>query len=154
MFYQAIDSLLAKKIESPLVITADQVFLLMSQLNQQSTLYKQTRGVHNAALATPDEILLFRADIGRHNAVDMIYGKCFLENIPLEDKIFLTTGRITSEVLLKTAKMRIPILVSRNVATHHTLTLAQNIGMTVIGDVRGKKFVVYTHPEKVGGVKA
>jgi len=152
IFYHAIDSLLTKKIESSLIITADQIFLLMSQLNQQSTLYKQTRGVHNAALATlPGGILLFRADIGRHNAVDMICGKCFLDDIPLEDTILLTTGRITSEIFLKAAKMRIPFLISRNVATHHALILAQDIGMTVIGDVRGKKFVVYTHPERVAG---
>jgi len=149
IFYHAVDSFLTRKIKSSRIITADQIFLLMSQLNQQSTLYKKTRGVHNAALATPEKILLFRADIGRHNAVDMIYGKCFMENISLEDKILLTTGRITSEILLKAAKMRIPFLVSRNVATHHALTLAREIGMTVIGDVRGKKFFVYTHPERI-----
>lgn len=149
MFYHAIDSLLTHKIESSLKITADQIFLLMSELTQQSTLYKNTRGVHNVALATTEEILLFRADIGRHNAVDMIYGKCFLENIPLEDKILLTTGRITSEVLLKVAKMRIPFLISRHVATHHAFTLARDIGITVIGDVRGGKFIVYTHSERV-----
>ncbi|MFH0811542.1 MAG: formate dehydrogenase accessory sulfurtransferase FdhD [Pseudomonadota bacterium] len=149
IFYQAIDSLLTQKIESPLILTADKIFLLMSQLNQQATLYKKTRGVHNAALATPETIVLFRSDIGRHNAVDMICGTCFLDNIPLEDKILLTTGRITSEVLLKAAKMRTPFLISPNVATHHAITLAQDIGITLIGDVRGNKLIVYTHPERV-----
>jgi len=149
MFYHAIDSLLTHKIESSLRITPDQIFFLMGQLTQRSTLYKLSRGVHNAALATPEGILLFRADIGRHNAVDMICGKCFLENIPLEDKILLTTGRITSEILLKTAKMRIPFLVSRNVATHHALNLARDLGITVSGDVRGNKLVVYTHIERI-----
>lgn len=149
MFYYAIDSLLTQKIESSLSIASDQIFFLMSQLNEHSTLYKNTRGVHNAALANKDEIIFFRADIGRHNAVDMIYGECFLHDIPLEDKILFTTGRITSEVLLKTAKMRIPILVSRNVATHYALILAQNLGITVVGDARGMKLVVYTHPERI-----
>ncbi len=149
MFYHAIDSLLTQKIESCLKITADQIFLLMSQLTQQSTLYKQTRGVHNAALAFPEGILFFRADIGRHNAVDMIHGKCFLDNIPLKDKILFTTGRITSEILLKTAKMKIPFLISRNVATEQAITLAKACGITVVGDVRGGKFTVYAHPERV-----
>jgi len=149
IFYHAIDSLLTKKIESSLVINAEQIFFLMSNVNKNSSLYKKSRGVHNTALATPNEILLFRTDIGRHNAVDMIYGKCFLDGIPLEDKVLLTTGRITSEVLLKTGKMRVPFLISRNVATQHAITLAQDIGITVVGDVRGNKFIVYTHPERV-----
>jgi len=149
IFYHAIDALLTRKIKSSLFITADQIFFLMSHVNQKSSLYKKSRGVHNTALATPEEILLFRTDIGRHNAVDMIYGKCFLDGFTLEDKILLTTGRITSEVLLKAGKMRVPFLISRNVATQQALTLAQDIGITVIGDVRGKKFIVYTHPERV-----
>jgi len=149
MFYQAIDSLLTTKIKFPLTITSEQVCLVMSQLNQRSSLYKETRGVHNVALATPDSILLFRSDIGRHNAVDMICGECFLENIPLEDKLLLTTGRITSEILLKAARMKTPFIISRNVATYHSITLGQAMGITLIGDMRGDKFTVYTHPERV-----
>jgi len=149
IFYYAIDALLSQKIESSLKITAEQIFLLSSQLTRQSILYQQTRGVHNAALASPEGILLFRADIGRHNAVDMIHGKCFLDNISLNDKILFTTGRITSEILLKTAKMKIPFFISRNVATHHAITLAQDLGITVVGDVRGGKLVVYTHQERI-----
>jgi FdhD protein len=149
MFYQAIDSLLTATIKSPLTITPEQVCLVMSQLNQRSGLYKETRGVHNVALATPDSILLFRSDIGRHNAVDMICGECFLENIPLEDKLLLTTGRITSEILLKAARMKTPFIISRNVATYHSITLGQAMGITLIGDMRGDKFTVYTHPERV-----
>ncbi|MBN2467841.1 MAG: formate dehydrogenase accessory sulfurtransferase FdhD [Deltaproteobacteria bacterium] len=151
IFYHAIDSLLTHRIESPLSVASDQIFLLMSRINAQSVLYKKSRGVHNTALATLEEVILFESDIGRHNAVDMIYGTCVLELIPLEDKILLTTGRVTSEVLLKAGKMRVPILVSRNVATQHALTLAHDIGITVIGDVRGNKFVVYTHPERIKG---
>ena len=150
MFYHAIDSLLNAKIESSLTVTSDQIFLLMSQFSRESTLYKYTRGVHNAALATPHSILFSRSDIGRHNAVDMIGGECLLKNIPLDDRLLLTTGRITSEVLLKTARMRMPFLISRNVATYHSITLGERLGITLIGDVRGNKFAVYTHPERVG----
>jgi FdhD protein len=149
MFYYAIDSLLNTKIESSLIITSDQVFSLMSQFNRESILYKYTRGVHNAALATPSRILFSRADIGRHNAVDMIGGECLLNDIPLSDKLLLTTGRITSELLLKAARMGIPFIISRNVATYHSITLAQKLGITLIGDVRGNKFFVYTYPGRV-----
>jgi FdhD protein len=149
MFYQAIDSLLTAKIRSSLTVTSEQVCQLMSQLSRRSSLYKETRGVHNVALATPESILLFRSDIGRHNAVDMICGECFLENIPLEDKLLLTTGRITSEILLKAARMRTPFVISRNVATFHSITVGQDIGITLIGDMRGDKFTVYAHPERV-----
>ena len=149
MFYQAIGSLLNATIESPLSVTSDQVFTLMSQFNRESTLYRSTRGVHNAALATPGSILFFRSDIGRHNAVDMICGECFLKNIPMDDKLLLTTGRITSEILLKAARMRTPFLISRNVATYHSIILGQRLGITLIGDVRGTKFFSYTHLERV-----
>jgi FdhD protein len=149
IFYHVIDSLLAEKITSSLQVTPEQVLSLMSQVNLRSTLYRASRGVHNAALATPEEILLYRNDIGRHNAVDMIHGNCFINEVPLTDKILLTTGRITSEILLKTAKMKIPILISRNVATHHSINLAIDLGITLIGDVRGRNLTVYTHPERV-----
>jgi FdhD protein len=143
------DTLIDHKVESSLTLNSEQVFFLMSQLTQQSDLYRKTRGVHNAALASHEGIMFFRSDIGRHNAVDMICGNSFLENVSLEDKILLTTGRISSEILLKVAKIRIPILISRNVATYHAIALAQSIGITLVGDVRGTKFVVYSHPERV-----
>lgn len=149
IFYHVIDSLLAEKNTSSLRVTPQQVLALMSEVNRRSALYRASRGVHNAALATPEAVLLYRNDIGRHNAVDMIHGNCFLNEVPLTDKILLTTGRITSEILLKTAKMKIPILVSRNVATHHSINLGNDLGITLIGDVRGRNLIVYTHPERV-----
>lgn len=150
VFYPT-DVLMDPKIESSLTLNSDQVFSLMSQLTQRSELYRKTRGVHNAALATQDQMLFFRSDIGRHNAVDMICGSCFLEGVSLEDKVLLTTGRISSEILLKVAEIRIPILISRNVATYHAIALAQSMGITIVGDVRGTKFVVYSRPERVSG---
>jgi FdhD protein len=150
VFYPT-DALMDRKVESSLTLNSDQIFSLMSQLTGQSELYRKTRGVHNAVLATQEKTLFFRADIGRHNAVDMICGSCFLEGISLEDKILVTTGRISSEILLKVAEIRIPILISRNVATYHAIALAQSIGITLVGDVRGTKFVVYSHPERIRG---
>jgi FdhD protein len=148
-FYNALDTLVMSKIDSTLAISTDQIFHLMHRLVEASELYKITGGTHNSALATVEDLVIFRTDIGRHNAVDKIYGECFLSNIGLEDKILITTGRITSEILIKTGRMGIPILISRSAATSLSISLAEQIGVTLIGYVRGKNLVVYTGRERV-----
>jgi len=151
-FYNALDSLIMEKIDSPLIINTDQVFQLMHRLGEASELYKMTGGTHNSALATVNDLVLFRTDIGRHNAVDKIYGESFLKNIFLEDKILVTTGRMTSEILIKTARMGIPVLISRSAATSLAVSLAQQVGVTLIGYVRGKNQIIYTGRERVSWV--
>jgi FdhD protein len=148
-FYHALDTLIMGKIVSPLTIRVDQVFHLMLRLAEESELYKITGGTHNSALSTVEELVLFRTDIGRHNAVDKIYGECFLNHIFLEDKVLVTSGRITSEILIKTGRMGIPVLISRSAATSLAISLAEQIGVTLIGYVRGKNLVVYTGRERV-----
>jgi len=148
-FYHSLDALTTQKIESSLHIHTDQVFDLMKKMTDRSELYKITGGTHNSALAALDGLVLFRADIGRHNAVDKIFGECFLEAIPLEDKVLITTGRITSEILIKTARMGIPVLISRSAATTLAISLAQQVGVTLIGYVRGKNLIVYTGHDRV-----
>jgi FdhD protein len=149
IFYHVLDSLQSRPVEHHLALRAEQVRHLMGELNRRSELYRRSRGVHNCALALPGEIVLFRADIGRHNAVDMIIGECFLEGLPTRDKILLTTGRITSEILIKCAKAGIPALVSRSAATSLALQLARELKMTVIGYVRGGSMVVYAGDEHI-----
>jgi FdhD protein len=105
--------------------------------------------VHNAALCDPEGIVIFRDDIGRHNAIDKIHGECFLEELPVEGKLLLTTGRISSEILIKAGKMGIPILVSRSSPTSLALELAERTGITVIGQVRGGGMAVYSRPERL-----
>ncbi|MBI5604535.1 MAG: formate dehydrogenase accessory sulfurtransferase FdhD [Deltaproteobacteria bacterium] len=148
-FYNALDTLITEKIDSTLQISTDQVFHLMHRLAEASALYKITGGVHNSALATVEDLVLFRTDIGRHNAVDKLYGECFLKNVFLEDKVLITTGRITSEILIKTSRMGIPVLISRSAATTMAISLAQQVGVALIGYVRGKNLVVYTGRERV-----
>ena len=148
-FYNALDTLVMGKIVSPLTIRVDQVFHLMHRLVEASELYKITGGTHNSALATVEDLVLFRTDIGRHNAVDKIYGECFLNNIFLKDKVLVTTGRITSEILIKTGRMGIPVLISRSAATSLAISLAKQIEVALIGYVRGKNLVVYTGRERV-----
>lgn len=149
IFYNVLDSLQSQPLRNQITIRADQVRQLMTELHKSSELYRRSRGVHNCGLATIEKIILFRADIGRHNAVDMILGECFLEEVDTSDKILVTTGRITSEILIKAAKMQIPMLISRSAATSLSLDLAHSLNMTVIGYVRGGSILAYTGGEKL-----
>jgi len=148
-FYRVLDSIQAKKVSSDLTVMPEQVYALMRELNRLSDLYRETGGVHNSALADTERILIFRDDIGRHNAVDKIGGACFLEGIPLEDKLLITTGRMSSEIVVKVAKMGVPILISRSAPTSLALDLADRIGLTLIGYVRVEKMTVYTGKERI-----
>ena len=139
----------AKPVSSQLTVAPARVYELMKELNRLSDLYRETRGVHNSALADGGNILVFRDDIGRHNAVDKIRGACFLEEIPLGDKLLVTTGRMSSEIVVKVAKMGVPILISRSAPTSLALDLAERIGLTLIGYVRGDKMTVYTGKQRV-----
>ncbi len=148
-FYHILDSLHAKPVSSQLTVAPARVYELMKELNRLSDLYRETRGVHNSALADGGNILVFRDDIGRHNAVDKIRGACFLEEIPLGDKLLVTTGRMSSEIVVKVAKMGVPILISRSAPTSLALDLAERIGLTLIGYVRGDKMTVYTGKQRI-----
>lgn len=148
-FYDAMDAQLAKPIVTDLKINIQEISGLVQALQHQSQLFKETGGVHGCALADRGGIAIFREDIGRHNATDKILGKCFREGIPLNNKFFLTSGRVSSEILIKTAKMGIPILVSHSAPTELAIKLAQELGVTIIGFARGKRFNVYTYPERV-----
>ena len=149
LFYYVLDALRSKPVESALRITPEQVQGRVEDLNRLSETYRRTHGVHNTALATPREIILFRDDIGRHNAVDMIVGHSFLHSVTLDDKILITTGRLTSEILIKAAKVGIPILLSRNTATTLAIELALSLKITLIGYARAGKFTVYSGEERI-----
>ncbi len=148
-FYSVLDSLQSKSVDSDLKLSPEQVYSLMAELNRMSDLYKVTRGVHNSALADPDKIIIFRDDIGRHNAVDKIRGAAFLEDIPLRDKILITTGRLSSEIVIKVTKMGVPIVVSRSAPTTLALDLAERVNLTLAGYVRGERMTVYTGKDRI-----
>jgi len=123
-----------------------QLFDLIEKVRRHETIYKQSGAVHGCALArttgpASSEILMFVEDVGRHNAVDAIAGRMWLEGLEGGDKIFYTTGRLTSEMVIKTVQMGIPILVSRSGFTAWGVDLARQAGMTVIGRARGKRFL-------------
>jgi FdhD protein len=148
-FTHALDALQARQAPTGPRVSAGEIRRLMHGLLRGSELYREAGGVHSAALATTEAILIFRDDIGRHNAVDKIHGECFLRNIPVADKILLTTGRISSEILVKAAKLGVAILVSRSSPTDLALELAARTGITVVGQVRGGGLTIYTGDERV-----
>ena len=139
----------SQKVESQMEITTDEVFGLVGEFQHGSEVYLATHGVHSAALCDRKHIVVFSEDIGRHNAIDKIFGKCLLEDIPTNDRIVITSGRISSEILHKVAKVGIPIIISISAPTNLGVRIADSLGITLIGSVRGKKMNVYTNGWRV-----
>ncbi len=121
---------------------------LLDSVRQHESIYKQAGAVHGCALARGDEILMFVEDVGRHNAVDAIAGRMWLDDLSGGDKIFYTTGRLTSEMVIKTAQMGIPFLVSRSGLTQMGWEIARQLGMTMIGRAQGKHYLLFTGEER------
>jgi len=114
-----------------------------------STLYLETGGVHSAALSDGKEILFFSEDIGRHNAVDKLIGKAFLRGISIENKVLITSGRVTSEIVTKAGRNRFPILISRAAASCMAIGYAEDMGITLVGFARGDRMNIYTWPNRI-----
>jgi FdhD protein len=148
-FYFHNDVKTAKTITSQAVVTLDECFHLMEMMQNQSQCFRQTGGVHNAALCTRNQLIAMRTDIGRHNALDKIYGHWLRSPVPLYDKLVVFSGRISSEILLKTAKIGVGILLSKSAPTDLALTLADELGITTIGFMRNRKCNIYTHPNRI-----
>ncbi len=143
--YNAIAGTSRAKIKSQTKVSAPEVFALVNEFVQHSQVFKATGGVHSAALCHTKGILVFSEDIGRHNAIDKIFGECILRDIPADDHMIITSGRISSEILLKVAKRNIPILISKSAPTNLGVRLADELGVTLIGFVRGNKMNIYTN---------
>ena len=148
-FYSDADVKNQAKVESQIKISAPQVFTLVKEFQHRSQVYKSTGGVHSAALCDTKSILVFSEDIGRHNAIDKIFGECILTDLPTEDRLIITSGRISSEILLKVARRNIPILISKSAPTNLGVRLATDLGVTLIGFARGKRMNVYTDSWRV-----
>ena len=133
------------KLRDDLTLGDAELFVLIEKVRRHETFYKQAGAVHGCALATRDgEILMFVEDVGRHNAVDAIAGFMWLDGIDGSDKIFYTTGRLTSEMVIKCAQMRIPFLVSRSGLTKMGHQIAERVGLTMIGRASGRHYLAFT----------
>ncbi|MEW5890090.1 MAG: formate dehydrogenase accessory sulfurtransferase FdhD [Pseudomonadota bacterium] len=126
-------------------LSQDTLYRLLDNVRRYDTIYKQAGAVHGCALASAGgDILMFVEDVGRHNAVDAIAGQMWLEELEGADKIFYTTGRLTSEMVIKTAQMGIPFLVSRSGLTQMGYDIARKVGITMLGRCTGKHFLLFT----------
>jgi FdhD protein len=139
-----------QRVDSDLVVTPAEVLSLMKQFQKQTELYRLCGGVHASALADTKNLLVVAEDIGRHNTLDKIQGECLLRGLSVRDGLLLSTGRVSSEMLLKAAKMQAPVVVSRTSPTGRAISLAHDLGITLVGYARGSRLSVYAHPERLG----
>jgi FdhD protein len=154
-----IDHRLFPRLDSPLRVRPAEVAARMKDLYGSAVQYQRSRGIHGAALADPDRLLIVAEDVGRHNAVDKIKGEALRRGIATEHRLLLSTGRISSEMLLKAARMGVPVLASRTSPTEMAVGLAEQLGITVCGYVRPDGLNVYAGdgvelgegPETAGG---
>jgi FdhD protein len=148
-FHSAAAGQVQDKVESKLKISAPEVLALVNKFQHHSQVYRATGGVHSAALCDTRNIIVFSEDIGRHNALDKIFGECILNDIATDDRIIITSGRVSSEILLKVARRNIPIIVSKSAPTNLGVRLADDLGVTLVGFARGKRMNVYTHAGRI-----
>lgn len=137
------------EVNSQVKITAEKIFELYKNFQNKSEIFKLTGGVHSAAISDNYNIILFSEDIGRQNAIDKILGKAVLKKISISDKMVFTSGRISSEIILKMAKVKIPVLVSCAAPTDVAVELAKKFKITLIGFLRGKRMNIYSEEKRI-----
>ncbi len=146
VFSCTLDGLYATQL-TPITLHQSTIYNLMKALSKFNDIYRTAGAVHGCALCNKDQVEIFVEDVGRHNAADTISGKMWLNRISGQNKIFYSTGRLTSEIVMKVALMEISVIVSRSGITHMGLELAQQLGMTMIARVKGRKFLVFNGRE-------
>jgi FdhD protein len=138
-----------KPVASSYQHAAHDILFMMKEFNHRSLLFKQTGGVHSCAICSNNSIHYFSEDIGRHNALDKVIGKALLKNTALEDKLLMTTGRISSDIAVKAAKAGIPIIVSHSAPTDMALNIARKSNITMIGFARGNRMSIYYGSDRI-----
>ena len=137
------------KLSKTAKIKASWMIKLLKEINTTPSLYLKARAIHGCVLCEKDNVKVYMEDVGRHNAVDKIAGYMYKHSITPVDKIFYTTGRLTSEMIIKTVKMKIPILISRNGFTSWGVELAKKSNLTLIGRTKGKRFIALSGLERI-----
>ncbi len=130
-------------------ISPDVLLAAMDQLLQAQAVYREARGIHCSALSDGQQVFLEAEDIGRHNTIDKIAGMLFLKPVDVSPKIILTTGRISSEMLMKSSRLEVDVVLSRTSPTTRSIELADLLGITLVGYARRTQLFVYTHPERL-----
>ena len=135
---------------SSLRLSPEAIGQLVEMLFESQELYRETGGVHTSALSDGEKVLLSAEDIGRHNTLDKIAGLCLMNNVWPQNRILITTGRISSEMLQKAARLQAPILISRTSPSSLSIEMAERYGITLIGYARKHRFNVYSSGQRVG----
>ena len=130
-------------------IKQSSIYKILKLLHDKNEIYRLSGAVHGCAICDKDQIIDFIEDVGRHNAVDAIAGNMWLDDIKSDNKIFYTTGRLTSEMVIKVAQMNIPYLISRSGITEMGLNIAKETGVTLIGRAKGRHFLAYHGSENI-----
>lgn len=138
-----------EKILDDAVFAADTIRKLFREFQKRSEVYKITGGVHSAAIADSENILAFAEDIGRHNAVDKVTGYCIIENISFKGRMLLVSGRISSDIVLKSARCGIIVIVSRAAPTSLAVEISEKTGITLVGFMRGERMNVYSEKQRI-----
>jgi FdhD protein len=138
------------RVASALTVSGAALVTLMDRLHEAQKVFRETGGTHGVALATPDrQVFLPAEDVGRHNALDKVIGRALLERRDLTGLVALLSGRISFEMALKCIRAGIPILAAVSAPTSMALTLAQELNLTTVGFIRGPRFNIYTHPQRI-----
>ena len=148
VFSCTLDKLYTVKLPK-VTVQQSEIYALLDNIRDYNEIYKKAGAVHGCGLCHNTDISMFVEDVGRHNAADAIAGYMWLNHLQGGDKIFYTTGRLTSEIVMKVTQMEIPVLLSRSGATHMGLELAQELGVTMIARAKGKHFLVYNGAENI-----
>jgi FdhD protein len=149
--FDDVEGMLARQpsLSSDVAVAPGQVSSLMQEVLRSAELYNAVRGVHTSALSDGAELVLVAQDVGRHNTIDRIAGRALREGIVTRDGLLLTSGRISSEMMAKTARMGVPVAISRTSPTALSIELARAWNITLIGYARGERFRIYSAPERV-----
>ena len=148
-FGDLMEGFAAVRLPASAVLRTSWLYRLLHRINTLPTLYLEAGAIHGCALCEQDRPLVYMEDVGRHNAVDKIAGWMFRNGCDGGDKIFYTTGRLTSEMVIKTVRMGIPILVSRSGFTAWGVELAREAGVTLVGRCKGKRFVALAGEQRI-----
>ena len=143
------DEILKSKIKSKKKIQHSWIYEISKKINLTPSLYLEAGAVHGCAIIKNNNPIIYMEDVGRHNAVDKIAGYMFLKKINGNNKIFYTTGRLTSEMVIKTVKMMVPILILRTGFTSWGVELARKTNLTIIGRAKGKKYQVLSGEKRI-----
>mgnify|MGYP001289792910 FL=1 len=149
VFGDLMDKLSSISLSSSDRLRTSWLYELSKKINNTPSLYLEAGAIHGCVLCKQNHPLIYMEDVGRHNAIDKIAGYMFLNNIQPIDKIFYTTGRLTSEMVIKTVQMRVPILVSRSGFTAWGVELAREAGLTLVGRAKGRRFIVLSGTERI-----